>query len=169
MTFELLRLASPTEGRHRREIRKRGSHVVALARACKGRFVCTVTGVIRTAEGAEPLDLVTGPLRPNPTTAIALALVRALGRYPQGVDLVVWTNDQLVRPCIQARRRPRVRPPEIDNALMRLRRVVEVREGAVQARRARKGAAIEMEIVGIRTRLVDRTPLDEVLRQVRCA
>jgi hypothetical protein len=151
----LARRASPIEERLRKAIRRVGGHILAIARPFRRGHQARVVGFIRDGAYRVPIRQVESPTRPNPTTALALALTEALTPLDKRADITIWTDDSLVRAALHGHYGDRqqtkyagVKPPDIQGALEGLRRVVARRgAGCTHVRATTKGSAVALEIL----------------------
>ena len=156
----LSRRSSADETRRRYAVRAEGNHLLVVAREFRRGHRAATIGFVRAHDGSRtPIPVVESKTRPNSTTAVCEALVSALERLPDEIDLCIWTPDGLVR---SAMRRwyvgPRgehvgeytgVGPPQMEAGLRRLQERVLRRAGATHFKRVTGGAAIAFEIVGV--------------------
>ncbi|MBI5529251.1 MAG: hypothetical protein HY897_23245 [Deltaproteobacteria bacterium] len=176
LCWRLYRKGNQEEDRKRETFRRTGNHVVAFARASKAQYRCSVTGVIGENGHRVPLPIVHGPLRPNPTSAVAEGLAAAFGRFPAGPDLTVWTNDDLVRAAARGNYLDKnrtgyrgVRPPEMDSAIQKMLKAIRRRSGGVKFKHAKKGGVVMMEIVAARFGLSIPDEIGDLLRAIDAA
>ena len=159
-TLELVRSGRGGEGRRRQEVRHGGTHVLVVARRFHRGHRAAAIGISRGHDGARTaISVVESRTRANPTTAVAEAAAEALDQVDCGLDVTIWTQDDLVRAAVRGhyvRARGGIgaayrgaRPPEMNAALDALRVAVRTRTGKTRLKAVSKGGAIAEEIVGI--------------------